>query len=634
MASSPYGLISIRAVLPAALGFLFLLGTFPPSAWSGTPENPEISDRRGDVNPVAWILQVPPSNVNLATVNHLEFADLLQTYVASEDRASLRLHFKLADVPYDWILDEGGPGAPPIPPVNSSVRNITWSDPPIQNKINLTAYFKVRGQSYQATATLAEVYLDNPNPVPRVDTRVLVRVVAGAALDALQEAEPLLPPLGTLNETESVGQEIHEAFQDARDALEESKDAVEELPPPITGAQKEYLMQRLTTAQEKLTYLESLIPQFDSVDLDGTLRQAITKARENATKAQTLLPWAATGCGTPVGQPQPNSGPGDLPGGTQPTHPTGTMSTPPTSMTSGSPTTTSSNVPSNPCDRTGTADPPHVYVYHRFTLLDSNRTVTPLQGSIDPETNTVQLRIPKNRIGLPHLGETLQDFRSASFLETKFALDYAPDPANPSPSDSVNSLLHRARAGQLVKPTYGANYAFAYGSPGDPYQVKLNVKAVGEVAKSLVPGGTVTYKIELQNKGEGELDGTFDLSTPRAGWSQRTSTTLWYLGPGQKDEFVLTVGALAGAPLDLVTNLTVGVQGGDPQFLQFHTTLLPEASPPMPEAPVPTQVGTVKRIGGTQPTGAGAAMVTLGGGVLVVVAVAGGLVAFFGRRKG
>lgn len=146
-----------------AIACVALLALGPLAATAGDADHPEIADPNGDVNPAVAYAQLPK---DLALANHAEMYDLNKTYVALEELGAFYIRIQVADlmdnlsIPAGAVVyDNAGRTMNPSPIPLVAGNPIPWDPSWFNNKINLTAFFTIKGHEYRAVASLAEVNL-------------------------------------------------------------------------------------------------------------------------------------------------------------------------------------------------------------------------------------------------------------------------------------------------------------------------------------------------------------------------------------------------------------------------------------------------------------------------------------------
>lgn len=153
-----------RSIVLAAFGCLVLLAS-TPTAFAGSAENPEILDKQGDVNPLANVaaLTLPVDNPGL---KYLELYDIKNGYVAEESLDSFVLRVEVVDIPDLLKLPAGTPTGGALPP--GLPVDVQWANDLMTTNVdNITWHFAIKGQSYQAIASLTTLKIVNPNALPQ-----------------------------------------------------------------------------------------------------------------------------------------------------------------------------------------------------------------------------------------------------------------------------------------------------------------------------------------------------------------------------------------------------------------------------------------------------------------------------------
>lgn len=641
-----------RIATALLVGGLAMMVAFVGPASAGTPDSPEIEDQGGD------------AAVNVASTNGASFAglfDIEKAYVYAEDKDGITFRFHVTDIPDDWVLDQGAPGAGPVPPYSTSAEAVpAWDPEVLRNAVDVTLHFKVGDKQYSLLSSLAAMDLQNPNALPKLDSREFVLAALTQAEARLETALDKVDELGV--GTTSVSAEISKQITAARGQIqvahaiasttclpaEESAEADEadsatEAEP--TCATRELKKQLCPTPRTGGGSERSFDQGTDSIDLycppgeggqegteiclvatgtatvnqcqDWSELQALAVStiagadaslvNADRTLSQALLP-------TPLAQ---NNG-AILRGATGQAH----------SALDGARLSLASSawfsVGSGPMPGVPSASPtpsapnpkgPEVVLFHRFALMSGTNSI-PYGGIIDQENDFVQITVRKADLGSPQQGDLLSNFRADSSFGGR-GQDYAPDLDTPA----------GAPIAELGDYTYGKDYAFAAGG-AQPSLLGIEMTSVDANAMQIKPGGVATYHITVKNTADVALAGVFALSADAASWTSRLDKASFTLKPGETDQIVLTVTGLAGGPTSQTTQLDARVTDGKTSTTSFTTSFAPASG--ADTEPVKGGSGGAKSILGMSQTAAVVTGSILGAALLIGVATAG---IYMVRRK-
>ncbi len=524
--------VTPRARITTTILAGFLCLSLAPLASADEETVIQIVDGTGDVHPLAVLAQLP---ADAQAVEHMELYDIANTYIALESTEDFTIRIGVKDIPDDWLLEPGAPGAGPIPPITTSEGDVfTWDDSYLNSKIVLAAYFMINGEAYRAEAVLAEVNLANLGDAPGANTRELFEDLIAQARQGLTDLSVTVDGL---------------------------------MPTALLADAKARVQKNITDAKAYLDSAEQTYEDnkdtLDNDDADKAMAEAFKQARKALDDANAIIDEQVTAAGVQEGLDTQFTNVDETLGDAE-------------ELADGLPWAQAGGSGSVPPDPDNLPEAPDVVLFHRFYLYGPGGQKTDLSGLVSGEGNFVQMRVMKSDVEGPAMGDVLTNFRSeASFKDKK--MDFAPDAANADPLDDAQQTVTDAATGQVVRPTFGLDYTFLYDPPVAPdTRIRMAIVSGGS-SQEILAGGQATYVMSIKNVGNVPLEGLFTLSAPAAGWTHELDEFEWSLAPDQSQSVRLTVAAVEGAAASTVSRVMATAEGGGTQSLDFTTTL-PQSS--------------------------------------------------------